>query len=1292
MPPRKTTRAFIAYDFALLQGTSFQNELEYAKETQPEGLEIYYPGDDGDAKEQGTIWSSLVKAQIDQADKFIAFVDLPNANVGFEIGYACGRGIPIGVYRFKEAEHPWLQEHPLRGHFRHQANDAKAIHSAFTSDNLLTISSKPAGGDEVTVLCPGNGGPFLGQIDPAWNWKTTPLEEWNLDDDLPLTFGKTGLVVWIITPHGKGEGERDGSENTALSILAGFAECCEELDLRIFAHEEARAIADLEHRSKRFSKNAELKAYLADLAKEWSETIESRKNPVPTVIEVDQKTNPLASAPPSNLPEHPSETFAHTQDLFIGREAELGVAADAVEGVIEKYRTGKIFSGAKGFRLIWAHGFGGMGKSWFLHRIRLQAEAAHSDFRSIIIDWDKPEWLNPLPSVPKVAADLFELLAVRLAQRLGVETVEPYWEAKAQVDSNKDEHKKLSDRFENELQMARTNEAKQVETHLIQLLRDQSLWDEDLGKRTKLIDTIRFDRQRYRELLAAWCQEIGETTPAVICPNRVRADGLRQALRNVMESHPLIVLLDTCEVLDNDHDAWLRELFAPLMRESAPLILLVGSRLRPDLHQPPRSRQGWRAEDLSPKMDINDFGEGLRFTVPEIEGALAKLNRPVEANIGDLAEKLGGVTLGIPLAVRGLLDLHEEGESVFDDLQVPDEGERPLAEQDQVRQVIDQVSERFLLNLQDRPERKDDLRAIIALALLQEYDHEVLKLSWDVEIPSVRLRELAQRYSLLSDGDLHPTVREYLRKYWREFKNRTEEFSEVLAKVTAAEKELADGGVTDDPVDRISDLIRQVNIYSWTGGKELEGEIARVFCLAMVYELETTDLESLLRETVSQNKERGAEKFWTDRDKKGLRGREVIDWLRGHFESSGSWSDEEKASFWLLAGISSAERGMESQLAVSAFKYLEKAREFFGSERVPRVNDVGRAFFDCGRSLGDLSGHNGDKNLIEIKVRCYEHSIQFEHLKAVSLNNVANLYQSHLNEPDKAKESYEKAIELDPKDSYPHNGLGNLYQSHLNEPEKAKESYEKAIELDPKYASPHNGLGSLYLEHLNEPEKAKESYEKAIELDPKYASPHNGLGVLYQGHLNEPEKAKESYEKAIELDPKFAYPHNGLGSLYKDHLNEPEKAKESYEKAIELDPKVAYPHNGLGSLYKDHLNEPEKAKESYEKAIELDPKDSYPHNGLGHQYLDKGMYSEAEIQFRECLEKERKDGCGQRGLTWTSLLNGSEIGEGARWADEAQEVNPSHPAATLVKMAVLAWRSDWGALNEMFEKMVDGIS
>lgn len=1153
------TRAFIAYDFALITGTLFKNVLDNAKATQPAGLDLHYPGDDGEAKEQGTIWGSLVKTQIDEAEKVIAFVDLPNANVGFEIGYACGMGKPIGVYRFKDSEHPWLKQHPLRGHFRHQAKDAKAIHNAFLVDNLITIKPKPLGGDGVTVLCPSDGEPLLEQIQPEWNWKRPPLSVWNLDDTLPKQFADTGLVVWIITPHGKGADERDGSENTALSILAGYAEARPEIDLRVFIHTGARAVVDLEHCSKRFTSNAELKNHLESLVAEWRANVVARAKPAPTLMAV---VGPLSfpSTRPSQLPPHPDDPYKATGDLFIGRESELGVAADSVEGLMDLFRTGTASSGARGFRLIWAHGFGGMGKSWYLQRIRLLAEARHPEICSIIIDWDKSEWLSPLTGTPKVAADVFDLIATRLAQRLGIDAAEPYWQAKARVEAVKDEHKRAMDRFESQLQLSIKDEAPHIESHLLQILKSEGIWEDDREKRIRRIDLVRTDRARYRDIFGAWCQENGETTPAIVCPNRERAAGLREALRVAMKVHALVFLLDTCEVLDDDLDGWLRELLAPLFRAPVPLLVLVGSRLRPDLHQPSGSRKGWRVEVPQAAVNIYDFGENRRFTVPEIDAALAKLTRPVGGDHNSLAEMLHRVTLGIPLAVRALLDFHNAGDDLLTNLTAPGEPDRPLSERKQVRFVIDQVSARFLLNLQDRPEREDDLRDIIALALLPAYEHSTLAKLWTEKGPANRIRDLAGRYSLLSDGDLHPTVRNYLRRYWREEKNRPEVFADVLSLLAGASKAVSDAQPSAEPMQRIAHRVAEINLCSWTEGDAVVDDLARVLCLARVYEADGFVLESLLAELPLAGPAHAASRKLWHRDDERPTDAEIVPWLKGQCATSRNWTDEEQAALALLDGFATSSRSIAPEKALAEFAELEKAISYFGLVGIPRTAEVGAAYFDCAHALDPFWAKQ--TQWIEQAASCYERSIGLHHLESIAKNNVANLYQDYLGQPEKAEKAYHDAIVLDPKFASPHDALGNLYQVHLGQPEKAEQAYRDAIALDPKAASPHNGLGWLYQDYLGQPEKAEQAYLNAIALDPKAAIPHNGLGWLYQNYLGQPEKSEQAYRDAIALDPKAASPHNGLGSLYED-TGRWEEATAEYQQDVALDTSSGSGQRGL---------------------------------------------------------------------------------------------------------------------------------
>ena len=86
------------------------------------------------------------------------------------------------------------------------------------------------------------------------------------------------------------------------------------------------------------------------------------------------------------------------------------------------------------------------------------------------------------------------------------------------------------------------------------------------------------------------------------------------------------------------------------------------------------------------------FGELVRFTVDEIEAALDKLARPLEGDHGDVAERLHKTTRGVPLAVRVLLDLHENGDDSSLNEVADDEDDEPFEESDAVRNVVGKVA------------------------------------------------------------------------------------------------------------------------------------------------------------------------------------------------------------------------------------------------------------------------------------------------------------------------------------------------------------------------------------------------------------------------------------------------------------------------------------------------------------------------------------------------------------------------------------------------------------------------
>src|SRR5262249_48063419 len=173
---------------------------------------------------------------------FLAFLDLPNANVGFEIGYAVGRGKRATLARINPTSAPWIERPPLNGFFcSHLAHPQKIRDQIQSDHNWFQLPDALTGGTEVLVLCPDQGAAYLEEIPDEWEWRPLPPSGWDLTG-LPEKLNGIGLVVWVITPHHEDArtAGRDGSENAALSVIAGYAEARPELTLRILLDEDLR--------------------------------------------------------------------------------------------------------------------------------------------------------------------------------------------------------------------------------------------------------------------------------------------------------------------------------------------------------------------------------------------------------------------------------------------------------------------------------------------------------------------------------------------------------------------------------------------------------------------------------------------------------------------------------------------------------------------------------------------------------------------------------------------------------------------------------------------------------------------------------------------------------------------------------------------------------------------------------------------------------------------------------------------------------------------------------------------
>ncbi|MEM7391449.1 MAG: SIR2 family protein, partial [Verrucomicrobiota bacterium] len=516
---------------------------------------------------------------------------------------------------------------------------------------------------------------------------------------------------------------------------------------------------------------------LVEQIERMAESAFDEQPPLPASPAPIEPTEPESSEPLPELDRH------LILDRFIGRDRLLARLEDLLRGLTERAH-GQTPSGTAATQLQWVHGFGGMGKSWYLRRAYMAAEDHATNIDIALIDWDSQAWREPLIGAPHSPRDLFEPIARRLAQLAGAAILRPFREAEQRVARAQKDHQRLRGRFDEQLE--RLLREGQTGPSMKKLLDDRRMLNEDPDAQARRIKELRADWVENHGLFVNWCHENAEgisDIESAVRPLHLLANGLFQALRNAALRRPILFLLDTCELVSRreELDFWLRQILRPLCQETLPILIMVASRLEPDAATPKGGRRGWQEEISGRLMDVVDFNaESSLLSQGEIEQGLQALHPRVEAT-KDLAESLQHVSLGVPLAVGTLFDLHRDGSHVLSELNDLADEKHDLEASEAVQAVIEKVAKRMLLHLENKndPETRKDLESIVALALLTEPDRDVLSRLWPETPVRDRLIELAGRYALIAGADLHARVRDYLRRYWRG-ESRPAGFTSVL--------------------------------------------------------------------------------------------------------------------------------------------------------------------------------------------------------------------------------------------------------------------------------------------------------------------------------------------------------------------------------------------------------------------------------------------------------------------------------------------------------------------------------
>ena len=194
-------KVFIAYDFEIHKG--LPDDFAYAKSKLASTLTVDWPASTQAAK-QGEIWRNVVRPALEDASQFIAYLDLPNANVGFEIGYALGHceGKKAALVRTGPKLPNWLRAPPLNGFACPQMSNGEDLVNQLKSDSWITLPKRPVTAHEIFLVYPPKmGRNYIEEIRKKFpDLKTLPEAGWSLND-LPDRLQGVGACVWLILPH-----------------------------------------------------------------------------------------------------------------------------------------------------------------------------------------------------------------------------------------------------------------------------------------------------------------------------------------------------------------------------------------------------------------------------------------------------------------------------------------------------------------------------------------------------------------------------------------------------------------------------------------------------------------------------------------------------------------------------------------------------------------------------------------------------------------------------------------------------------------------------------------------------------------------------------------------------------------------------------------------------------------------------------------------------------------------------------------------------------------------------------
>jgi tetratricopeptide (TPR) repeat protein len=276
--------------------------------------------------------------------------------------------------------------------------------------------------------------------------------------------------------------------------------------------------------------------------------------------------------------------------------------------------------------------------------------------------------------------------------------------------------------------------------------------------------------------------------------------------------------------------------------------------------------------------------------------------------------------------------------------------------------------------------------------------------------------------------------------------------------------------------------------------------------------------------------------------------------------------------------------------------------------------------------------------------------------------------------------------------------MGEVYDRHLNDPDRAIEAYKDALTFDPEESRALDALGRLY-ERIGEWDRANDAMNQLVQITDapsKQVELYHRMGRIMAAQLRDQEQAEDYFLRALSIDTTYVPTMEELVRLYSERGDWLKAAQmmvraESHTDSIREKIRLLYE---AARIYLERLHDRQQAKAYLAAVIALDPEHVGAAEPLSNIYFDAKDWQPLSPILDMLVRKAQQDHADAQRLLelyFRTARVADELGEhdkALQFYEAAYGIDPTHLPTLMGRADLLFKLASWEESGKIYQTIL----